>query len=83
MAAQKLNLHQKLDNTMFNHISYVTNRCLIILQKDGLGSDELEKVGKYLWRLFRVFQAYNHKKREPTLSEVISIVEEFKEVFGA
>jgi hypothetical protein len=81
LAAQKLNLRTQLDNAMFNHISYVTNRCLMIAKKEGIGSDQLEQMGKYLWRLFRVVQAYNHKKRDVTLTELVSIVDEFKSVF--
>ena len=80
MAAQKLNLHNQLDNTMFNHISFVTNRCIFILKDEGVGSNELKQIGKYLWRLFRVMQAYNHKKRDVSMTEIIGIVEEFKTV---
>lgn len=83
MAAQKLNLRNELDNDMFNHISYVCNQCLQISKREGLGSDSLVSMGKMLWRLFRVFQAYNEKKCEVTLSRIIGVVEEFKGVFGA
>lgn len=83
LAAQVLDLGQKLDNTMFNHISYVVNRCLIILKKEGADKESLIKCGKYLWRLFLVIQAYNHKKRNITVDEIVNIVQEFKAVFGA
>lgn len=77
-----LDLHTKLDNDMFNHVSYVANRCLMILKKEGASRDSIEKCGKYLWRLFRVAQAYNHKNRKVTLNEIINIVQEFKVAFG-
>lgn len=54
----------------------------MIAKKRGLGSEEREIIGKYLWRLFCVVQAYSHKNRQPSLTEVISIVKEFKGVFG-
>jgi hypothetical protein len=82
MAAQKLNLRNQLDNDMFNHISYVSNQCLQIMKREGLSSESLVLIGKLLWRLFRVFQAYNEKQREVTLSRIIDIVQEFKNVFG-
>jgi len=82
MAAQTLDLHKKLDNDMFNHVSLVANRCLFILKKEGTDKESLVSCGKYLWRLFMVAQAYNHKKRDVTLNEVINIVKEFKAVFG-
>lgn len=83
MAAQALNLHNKLDNTLFNHVSYVANRCLMILKKEGASKDTLVRCGKYLWRLFNVTQTYSHKRRDVTLSELVNIVEDFKSVFGA
>jgi len=82
LADQKLNLHTKLDNDLFNHISYVTNRCLAILKKEGANKESLTKCGKFLWRLFRVVQAYNHKNRNITLDEIVGIVKEFKAVFA-
>ena len=81
LADQALNLHNKLDNDMFNHVSYVANRCLVILRNEGASKETLVECGKYLWRLFNVVQAYNHKKRDVTLNELVSIVEEFKTVF--
>jgi hypothetical protein len=82
LAAQKLNLKRKLDNDMFNHISYVANRCIIIAAREGIGTEELTRMGKYLWRLFNVLQAYNKKKESMSLRNVIGVVEEFKAVFG-
>lgn len=81
LADDKLDLTNKLDNDMFNHITYVSNRILMIAKKEGVSKDTLTEMGKYLWRLFRVMQAYNHKKREPSLEEVANIVLEFKSVF--
>lgn len=82
LASQKFNLRNQLDNDMFNHISYVTNRILMLLKKEGIGKANLVKMGKYLWRLLRVTQAYNHKRRDVTLQEIVNIVLDFKSVFG-
>lgn len=76
-----LNLRRKLDNDMFNHVSYVANRCLLLLKHEGTNRETLIKCGKYLWRLIRVVQTYNHKKRDASLQEVLDIVVEFKGVF--
>lgn len=81
LAASKLDLRRKLDNDMFNHIVYVSNRILLLLKKDGLDKETLERAGKYIWRLLRVVQAYNHKKRDVTIKEILDIVEEFKVIF--
>jgi len=66
---------------MFNHIVYVSNRILLLAKQDGVTSDSLETMGKYLWRLFRVAQAYEHKQREATLGGILSIVADFESVF--
>lgn len=81
LASSKLNLKNELDNKMFNHITYVANSILIMLRDEGANRDVLEKSGKFLLRLFLIFQAYNGKKRSVTLNEVLSIVSEFKSVF--
>lgn len=81
MADDILNLHNKLDNDMFNHISYVSNRCIMVLKKDGANKKTLEKCGKYLFRLRKVTKAYAHKKRNVTLDEILEIIEEFKSAF--
>jgi hypothetical protein len=81
LASDKLDLRNQLDNDMFNHVTYVTNRILMMAKKEGVNKDTLTVMGKYLWRLFRVFQAYNTKKREPTLKDIVNIVLEFKSVF--
>lgn len=82
LASEKLDLHSKLDNDMFNHIIYVSNRILMITKKEGLSKDSIESMAKYLWRLFRVFQAYNHKNRDATLREILDVVSQFRSVFG-
>ena len=81
MASTKLDLSRELDNKMFNHVTFVANRILIMLRDDGVTKETRETAGKYLWRLFRVFQAYNHKRRDVTFSEIIDTVTEFKSVF--
>jgi hypothetical protein len=82
LADEKLDLKNQLDNDMFNHISYVSNRVFMIVKKEGVHSDTLVEIGKYLWRLFRVIQAYNEKKRESSLTDIINVVSDFKSVFG-
>ena len=82
LADEKLDLTNQLENDMFNHISYVSNRIFMIAKKEGVNKDTLTKMGKYLWRLFRVMQAYNHKKRDASLQDALNIVLEFKSVFG-
>lgn len=81
LADEKLDLSNKLDNDMFNHITYVSNRIFMMAKKDGVDKESLTQMGKYLWRLFNVLQAYNAKKREPSLSQITNIVLEFKSVF--
>lgn len=80
LADEKLDLSNKLDNDLFNHIAYVSNKCLLLMRDEGVSKDTLVEAGKYLWRLFRVIQAYNHKRREPSLREAVDIVLEFKSV---
>lgn len=72
---------RRLDNDMFNHIVFVSNRILLLAKQDGVTSNSLETMGKYLWRLFNVVQAYNHKRRDVTLEEIVDIVLDFKNVF--
>jgi len=82
LAASKLDLNNKLDNDLFNHIVYVSNQSLMIAKKEGIDNESLEKIGKMLWRLFMVVQAYNAKRRNASLEEVIRIVGDFRSVFS-
>ncbi len=82
LASQKFDVSNMLDRDMFQHVVYVSNRVLMILKQDGIGWDSATEAGKYIWRLFRVMQAYNHKKRDVTLGEIMDIVKEFKSIFG-
>lgn len=82
LAASKLDLKNKLDNDLFNHITYVSNQSLMIAKKEGLDRESLEKIGKMLWRLFMVVQAYNAKRRDASLEEVLRIVGDFRTVFS-
>lgn len=81
LASMKFDLRNKLDNDMFNHIVYVSNRILMLAKTQGISRESLEIMGKYLWRLFNVVQAYNAKKRDVTLGEIVGIVSEFRSVF--
>jgi hypothetical protein len=82
LAASKLDLRNQLDNDLFNHITYVSNQCLLIAKKEGVDGEALTKMGKMLWRLFNVVRAYNSKKQEVTLEKVLDIIKEFKSVFS-
>lgn len=84
IASRKLDLHNKLDNDMFNHITYVSNRVLMISKKKGLSKASLTEMGKYLWRLYLVLRAYSHKKEQKniTLEKIVGIVGDFRKVFG-
>lgn len=66
---------------MFNHIVFVTNRVLLLAKREGIGKESLTKMGKYVWRLIQVIQAYNSKRRDVTLEEIVGIVADFKDVF--
>lgn len=82
LAASKLDLNNKLDNDLFNHIVYVSNQSLMIAKKEGIDNESLEKIGKMLWRLFMVVQAYNAKRRNASLEEVTRIIGDFRSVFS-
>ena len=81
LASTKFNLRNKLDNDMFNHIIYVSNRILMLAKRDGIDKKSLEVMGKYIWRLLNVISAYNAKQRDVTLSRIVAIVDDFKSVF--
>jgi len=81
MASQQFDVTRKLDRDMFQHVTYISNRSFAILRDEGLNKESSEKIGKYLWRLFRVIQAYNHKNRNVTIEEIQNIVMNFKSVF--
>jgi len=81
LASEKFNLKNQLDNDMFNHVIYVTNRVLLLAKREGIGKESLIKMGKYVWRLIRVMQAYNTKRKNATLEEIANIISEFKAVF--
>lgn len=81
-ASIKFDLKNQPDNDMFNHIVYISNRILMLAKKQGINEESLEEIGKYLWRLFNVIQAYNSKRRDITIKEIADIVLEFKSVFS-
>ena len=81
MASQRFDVTRKLDRDMFQHVTYVANRSFAILKDEGVSWESSEKITKYLWRLFRVIQAYNAKNRDVTMDAIISIVTDFKSVF--
>lgn len=82
LASLRLNMKEALDKELFQHIVYVSNRILMLSKQDGISSDSLTIMGKYLWRLYNVIAAYNAKRQEATLSSIISIVKDFEGVFS-
>ena len=82
IASEKFDVSNKLDRDMFQHVTYVSNRVLMLAKKEGVNRDSVESMGKYLWRLLRVVQAYNHKRRDVSLDEVVQTVNIFKSVFS-
>ena len=48
---------------------------------EGIDKETLEEIGKYLWRLFRVLQAYKAKNKPMIISSLLDMVEEFRLVF--
>lgn len=81
LADEKLDLKNQLDNDLFNHITYVSNQCFIMMKKEGVKKDSLVKMGKLLWRLGNVLSAYNAKKREPSIEQALSIISDMKAIF--
>tara|TARA_R100001244_G_scaffold128115_1_gene98970 strand:- start:300 stop:464 length:165 start_codon:yes stop_codon:yes gene_type:complete len=41
LADEKLDLTNKLDNDMFNHITFVSNRIFMLAKKDGVSDESL------------------------------------------
>ena len=81
MTSLRFDVTKKLDRDMFQHVTYVANRSFAILRDEGISWDTSKEIGKYLFRLFRVVQAYSKKNRDITLDEILSIVTDFKSVF--
>lgn len=81
LADEKLDLTNKLDNDLFNHITYVANQSFLMLKKEGADKSTLEKIGKLNWRLANVLMAYNAKKREPSIDQAIAIITDMKTIF--
>lgn len=65
---------------MYQHVKYVSNQVLLQVKRHGFEKEAMVKCGKLLWRLFVVFQAYNAKKRDLTLKEVVNIVQQFRKI---
>lgn len=81
LADEKLDLTNKLDNDLFNHITYVSNQSLLMLKREGVERESLVKIGKLFWRLGNVLQAYNAKKREPSIEQALAIITDMKGIF--
>lgn len=81
LADEKLDLHNKLDNDLFNHITYVSNQSLLLLKREGVDKSVLVRIGKLSLRLALVLQAYNAKKREPSIEQALGIIADMKSIF--
>lgn len=62
----------ELDREFAGHLKLVFNQALQRLRETGFSAETAEKVGKLLWRLYNVFQAYKAKGREFTGAEWIA-----------
>ena len=82
MATEKLSLRDPLDNELFNHISYVVSKSLLIIKNEGVDKATLVTIGKLLFRLYNVIGAYNAKRRKLTLDELIALIGDFRNAFG-
>jgi hypothetical protein len=75
-----------LDKEFREHLGFVFNQCLQNLRKTGLSGETLERVGKLLFRLYAVFQAYKAKKTKYTLSEwiekLVTLGKDFNDAFA-
>jgi hypothetical protein len=75
-----------LDREFKEHLVFVFNQVLQNLRKTGLTAQTLETVGKLLFRLYNVFQAYKSKKTKYTLSEwvekLVTLGKEFNNAFA-
>ena len=81
LADEKLDLSNKLDNDLFNHITYVSNQSLLLLKREGADKDTFVKIGKLTLRLALVLQAYNAKKREPSIEQALGIIADMRSIF--
>jgi len=81
LADEKLDLSNKLDNDLFNHITYVSNQSLLLLKREGADKDTFVKIGKLTLRLALVLQAYNAKKREPSIEQALDIIADMRSIF--
>ena len=81
LADEKLDLYNKLDNDLFNHITYVSNQSLLLLKRDGVDKSVLVRIGKLFFRLVMVLQAYNAKLREPSIEQALGIISDMKSIF--
>lgn len=82
IASEKFDVSRKLERDVFQHVVYVSNRVLMLSKKDGINRDSVKLMGKHLWRLLRVIQAYNHKRRDFSLDEVVQATNIFRSVFS-
>lgn len=75
-----------LDREFKEHLTFVFNQVLQNLRKTGWSQKTLEEVGKLLFRLYQVFQAYKIKKKTYTAAEwierLVTLGREVNEVFA-
>lgn len=71
-----------LDKQFAGHMKFVFNQALQRLRETGYSKETAEKVGKLIWRLFNVYQAYVEKGKKYTAGEwvkkILGIAEEMK-----
>jgi hypothetical protein len=75
-----------VDREFKEHLVFVFNQVLQNLRKTGVAAHGLERIGKLLFRLYMVFQAYKKKKKRYSLSEwveqVLTLGKELNDAVG-
>ena len=71
-----------LDTQFAGHLKFVFNQAIQRLRETGYSKETAEKVGKLIWRLYNVYQAYVTKGQTYTAGEwvtkLLGISEEMK-----
>lgn len=77
----------ELDREFKEHLAFVFNQVLQNLRKTGWTKETLENVGRLLFRLYQVFQAYKTKKKAYTpaewLDRLLTLGRDFDDAFGS
>lgn len=72
-------MHDGIDDKFRQHIIFVVNKILLIIQDYNLSTDELDKILHYIRRLYYVYKEYKDKKEGKNIDEIKDITREFQE----